>query len=93
MRRWIYCRFDTSTTCEVWTGLVAGVAIALLAWRGWTDAMRDWNIGAVQVQGNMIVPVWPARIVVPLGAGLMAMTLFGRFIVYLLGNARSSRDQ
>lgn len=76
-----------------WTGLVAGIAIALVAWRGWTDAVRDWNIGAVQVQGSDIVPVWPARFVVPLGASLLAITLLGRFTTYLTGNAYPLRNQ
>lgn len=78
---------------RMWTGLAAGIAMAVLAWRGWTDAVRDWNIGVVQTQGSLIVPVWPARFVIPLGAGLMGMMLFARFIVYLLGDIKPFRDR
>jgi len=77
---------------QAWISLVTGFAMALLAWRGWVGAVRDWTIGAVQVQGNAVVPVWPARFLVPFGAGLMAIALFGRFVTYLRGNAARYAD-
>lgn len=63
--------------------LAAGLVMALLAWRGWIAAVRDWDVGAVQAQDSLMVPVWPARFVVPLGASLMALVLVGRFVARL----------
>ena len=70
--------------------LAAGLMMALLAWRGWIAAVRDWDIGAVQAQSSLMVPVWPARFVVPLGAGLMALVLVGRFVARLRASAAPS---
>lgn len=57
------------------TRLAAALAMAMVAWRGWVESVRDWEIGAAQVQGGDLLPVWPSHFIVPLGAGLMAIAL------------------
>lgn len=73
------------------SGLAAALIMALVAWRGWTDAVRDWQASASQVQGSAVMPVWPAHFAVPFGAGLLAIALLLRLVPRRLGNTLSDR--
>lgn len=61
-------------------GVMAALIMALVAWCGGVDAVRDWQVNASQVQGSLIIPVWPARFAVPLGAGLLALVFLWRLV-------------
>ncbi|MFH1558235.1 MAG: TRAP transporter small permease [Pseudomonadota bacterium] len=74
------------------SGLAAGLIMALVAWRGWMDAVRDWEVSAAQVQGSAIMPVWPAHFAVPIGAGLLATAFLLRLAPLLSGDASSQRQ-
>ena len=73
------------------SGLAAALIMALVAWRGWTDAVRDWQASASQVQGSAVMPVWPVHFAVPFGAGLLAIALLLRLVPRRLGNTLSDR--
>ncbi|QIB34532.1 TRAP transporter small permease [Ancylobacter pratisalsi] len=62
------------------SGLAAALIMALVAWRGWTDAVRDWQVSASQVQGSAVMPVWPAHFAVPFGSGLLAIAFLLRLV-------------
>lgn len=73
------------------SGLAAALFMALVAWRGWTDAVRDWQVSASQVQGSAVMPVWPAHFAVPFGAGLLAIALLLRLVPRPLGDTLPER--
>lgn len=57
----------------------------ILAWRGLLEANRKFGVGSFIMEQGTRIDTWPAYYLVPLGAGLMVVTL-----LYKLG--RSLRD-
>lgn len=80
------------TLMQAASGLAAALIMALVAWRGWVDAVRDWEVSAAQVQGGAIMPVWPAHFAVPIGAGLLSIAFLLRLAPRLSGDASSLRQ-
>lgn len=64
------------------TALVTGV----LTWRGSEEAMTQYAIGAVQIQGSTSILVWPSYFILPVGAGLMTIIITLKFIGFLSGH-------
>lgn len=68
-----------------WMYLATAAVMGVLTWRTWGEALKNWDLGASQVQGSTTIPVWPAYFALPFGAGLMTAILLLRFAAYLTG--------
>ena len=56
--------------------LITALFFAAMTYAGWNIAVKKFNVGEYAM-GARFLPVWPARFMVPLGAGAMAI-----FLVY-----------
>lgn len=56
--------------------LITALFFAAMAYAGWGVAVKKFNVGEYAM-GARFLPVWPARFMIPLGAGAMAI-----FLVY-----------
>lgn len=65
----------------------------ILTWRTFEAAIRAFNMGTSETNGSSSIPVWPAYFALPLGAGLMTLILFTRFIGYLTGHKYEENEQ
>jgi TRAP-type C4-dicarboxylate transport system permease small subunit len=55
--------------------MVGAIVFAMLAWQGWVEAIRAYNISAFVIEHSLRIPIWPARFLLPIGCGLMVLTL------------------
>ena len=60
----------------------SATVFGLLAWRGFEEAMRKYNVGSFIIEQGVRIDSWPAYYLLPLGAGLMVLTL-----LYKMGRA------
>jgi len=70
--------FKPSTRLRLiaFSSLITALFFAAMAYAGWNIAVKKFNIGEYAM-GARFLPVWPARFMVPLGAGAIAI-----FLVY-----------
>jgi len=74
------------------TTLAALVIFFLLAWASWDFAMKAWRSGFVSDAASF--PLFPARLLVPLGAGIMCLQLLADLIhsIASLGSIRVTKE-
>lgn len=51
---------------------LSATIFAMLAWRGFEDAVKKQEIGAFVLEQDVVIPIWPSYYLLPLGAGLRA---------------------
>lgn len=57
-------------------GYLAMLVIAgLITWAGWYNAMDSWHIREVDLAGGLDIPIYAAKLVVPIGAGVLCLQL------------------
>ena len=77
-------------------GPVLGIiSIAALTWQSWEIASQAFQTGDTWGSGAVRVPTWPARMTVPIGAGLLCLVLIAKVLHYLvtLRNKVTKNDQ
>ncbi|GHF67369.1 TRAP transporter small permease [Seohaeicola zhoushanensis] len=77
---------------------VAGMVFCLLvfsalAWQGWIEAGRAQQVGSFEIEQNTKLLTWPARYLLPLGCGLIALTLVAKIWVALTRRPPQSLDE
>lgn len=69
--------------------LFCAAVFGALTWQSWVEAGRAMAIGAFEIEFDRKLLTWPARYLLPLGAGLMTVTLLAKVALALLrGPAR-----
>jgi len=66
------------TIIEVWTTLAALIIFALLTWASWGFAIKAWRSGFTS--DAAAIPLFPPRLLVPLGAGIMCLQLLSDLV-------------
>ena len=67
-------------TFNVLGALLSAVIFAMLAWRGLGEAANKHDIGAFVLEQGIAIPVWPSYYLLPIGAGLMCLTLLFKIV-------------
>jgi TRAP-type C4-dicarboxylate transport system permease small subunit len=73
-------------TFNVLGALLSAAIFAMLAWRGFGEAMNKQSIDAFVLEQDVSIPIWPSYYLLPLGAGLMCLTLLFKIARHLFGN-------
>jgi TRAP-type C4-dicarboxylate transport system permease small subunit len=73
--------------------LFGAVIFAALAWQSWIEAGRAMQVGAFEIEQNAKLLIWPPRYLLPLGCGLMAVTLVLKICVALARGSRQSLQE
>lgn len=66
--------------------LISAVFLSLVAYAGWEIAMKKMAIGEYAFGARFLL-IWPARFIVPLGTGAMALFLFFKAWRLMRGDA------
>lgn len=66
------------------SGILGMFLFGLIAWGGWDPLMHAINTGQFEGEGALRVPVWPARLAVLVGSGLVALNYLGQTVVAFL---------
>ncbi|MDF2235703.1 TRAP transporter small permease [Albimonas sp. CAU 1670] len=64
--------------------LFCAAVFAALTWQSWIEAGRALKIGAFEIEFGVKLLTWPARYLLPLGAGLMTAALLAKAALALL---------
>lgn len=67
--------------------LVGAGVMALIAWYGWPELVRAYQLGVFEGEHPVRVPVWPIWAVLVLGAAATATEYLGQAVLALLGKA------
>ena len=73
---------------EILVKIVTAICIAVFTYQTFLAALRQTRAGEVWLAGTMYLPAWPARWVLPLAGGLMALYLVLRVIADLSARLR-----
>jgi TRAP-type C4-dicarboxylate transport system permease small subunit len=69
---------------RVWSALASGLLgaafFALIVWGSIEPLRHAWSSGEFEGEGALRIPVWPARLVVLFGAGLVAIMYVAQFL-------------
>ena len=60
--------------------LIVLVTLAVLCWFTFREALRRTIEGEVWQSGQFLLPVWPSRWLLPIGSGMMALSVLARLI-------------
>lgn len=77
---------------DVFGSLFAVAVMGVVAYGGWTEAMKKTRSGTTMEQGSSMIEIWQSYWIVPIGAALMALVAAYRLIVTLTG-ARSGLQE
>ena len=75
---------------EILVKIVTAICIAVFTYQTFLAALRQTRAGEVWLAGTMYLPAWPARWVLPLAGGLMALYLVLRVIADAATRLRGS---
>jgi TRAP-type C4-dicarboxylate transport system permease small subunit len=75
------------------TGLLGAAFFGLIVWGSYEPALHAWSSGEFEGEGALRVPVWPARVVVLLGALLVAATYLSQALGDLVGLLRGGEPR
>ncbi|WP_339948063.1 TRAP transporter small permease [uncultured Albimonas sp.] len=64
--------------------LFCAAVFGALTWQSWIEAGRALQIGAFEIEFDVKLLTWPARYLLPLGAGLMTAALLAKAALALL---------
>lgn len=68
-----------------WTYLLSAGVFGALAYRNWGEAGKAFNSGTFMVEQGVKIITWPSYYLLPIGAGLMAIVLIYRWLIYMTG--------
>jgi TRAP-type C4-dicarboxylate transport system permease small subunit len=77
------------------TGVLGAAFFGLIVWGSYEPALHAWTSGEFEGEGALRVPVWPARMVVLLGAFLVMVTYLSQAVgdlVALLSGRRQAEQ-
>ncbi|MDO9524191.1 MAG: TRAP transporter small permease [Gemmobacter sp.] len=77
---------------NIFTLLFACVVFAMLTWQGVIEAGRSYTSGAFMIEQDVKLLIWPARYLLPLGCGLMTLTLATKVVIALVRGRRLNPD-
>jgi len=66
---------------EMITLLLSLVVFSIITWKSGQNAYLSWRMGDVTM-GLIMFPVWPSKMLVPIGSGLLCL----RLLVHILGH-------
>jgi len=66
---------------------------AAMTWQSWIEAGRAHKVGAFEIEQNVKLLIWPARYLLPLGCGLMTLTLLVRIAIAVRRGPVRSLDE
>ncbi len=64
-----------------------------LAWQGWIEAGRSQSVGSFEIEQDMKLLTWPARYILPVGCGLITVTLLAKLWIALVRGPRLNLDE
>ena len=78
----LYARFSprTKAILDLATSLVFFFAIAFLVWMGWVLAWQSFMQGEASVKTPWHQPIWPVKMMIPIGAILILLEGIAKFI-------------
>lgn len=68
-----------------WTYLFSAGVFGALAYRNWGEAGKAYKSGTFMVEQGVKIITWPSYYLLPIGAGLMAVVLIYRWLIYITG--------
>jgi len=68
--------------------LFTGAVFAMLTWQSVIEAGRSYRSGAFMIEQDMKLLIWPARYLLPIGCGLMTLTLAAKVVIALVRGRR-----
>jgi TRAP-type C4-dicarboxylate transport system permease small subunit len=68
-----------------WTYLFSAATFALLAYVTFGEAVTKQQVAAFMIERDTRVPIWLGYYALPLGFGLMSLTVLYRFFTYITG--------
>jgi C4-dicarboxylate transporter, DctQ subunit len=75
------------------SGILGAAFFGLIAWGSWEPTLHAWSSSEFEGEGSLRIPVWPARLVVMLGAVLVTLVYAGQAICAVLGFSESRSGQ
>lgn len=72
--------------------LFTGAVFAMLTWQSLIEAGRSYNSGAFMIEQDAKLLIWPARYLLPLGCGLMTVTVAAKVVIALARGRRLNAD-
>ncbi len=73
--------------------LFAAAVFGALTWQGWFEAGRARAVGAFEIEQDTKLLTWPARYLLPLGCGIMCITLLAKLWIALVRREKQSLDE
>lgn len=67
--------------------------LGAMTWQSWLDADRARLIGTFEIEQDVKLLIWPARYLLPLGCGLMVLTLIAKIAIALRRGERQPLNQ
>lgn len=68
----------------IFSMLFCAAVFGALTWQSWVEAGRAMAVGAFEIEFDQKLLTWPARYLLPLGAGLMTVALLAKTLLALL---------
>jgi TRAP-type C4-dicarboxylate transport system permease small subunit len=77
-----------NTFAEFASGVLGVAFFGLIVWGSYEPLLHAWTSGEFEGEGALRVPVWPARLVIVLGASLVTVIYLGKAVAAALMWAR-----
>jgi C4-dicarboxylate transporter, DctQ subunit len=74
------------------TGVLGAAFFGLIVWGSYEPALHAWTSGEFEGEGALRVPVWPARVVVLMGAFLVTVTYLSQAVGDLVALLRGRQQ-
>jgi len=74
---------------NVMGALLSAIIFGMLAWRGFEEGIKKYEVGAFVLESNVAIPVWPTYFLLTFGAALMSLTLIFKIIRHLSGGVET----
>ncbi len=83
----------TQRGLNVFAMVFCALVFAALAWQGWIEAGRAQDVGTFEIEQNRKLITWPARYLLPIGCGLITLTLLLKIWIALTAKPAQSLDE
>jgi len=77
---------------SIFSLLFTCVVFGMLTWQSVIEAGRSYRSGAFMIEQDIKLLTWPARYLLPLGCGLMTVTLAAKIVIALQRGRRLNPD-
>lgn len=78
---------------NVLTLALALAVFAAITWQTWIEAGRAQKVGSFEIEHNIKLLIWPARYLLPLGCGLITLTLAAKLWIALARRGRLNLNE